>query len=151
MSAANSGIFSDPTARGLTLELVRVTEAAAIAAARLRGHGREKEADQAAVDAMRAELMLLPIEGRVVIGEGERDEAPMLFIGEPVGTGHGPSVDIAVDPLEGTTLCAKDMPGAIARQARALAPPLAQIVVPSSGSSAMSTAGPRPVPTFSPM
>ena len=110
MSVANTGIFSDPTARGLTLELVRVTEAAAIAAARLRGHGREKEADQAAVDAMRAELMVLPIEGRVVIGEGERDEAPMLFIGEPVGTGHGPSVDIAVDPLEGTTLFRSPVP-----------------------------------------
>ncbi|MFJ7837811.1 fructose-bisphosphatase class II, partial [Methylobacterium sp. NPDC097213] len=82
MAVANSGIFSDPTARGLTLELVRVTEAAAIAAARLRGQGREREADQAAVDAMRSELMVLPIEGIVVIGEGERDEAPMLFIGE---------------------------------------------------------------------
>ncbi len=114
MSAADTGIFSDPTARGLTLELVRVTEAAAIAAARLRGHGREKEADQAAVDAMRAELMVLAVEGTVVIGEGERDEAPMLFIGERVGNGTGPAVDIAVDPLEGTTLCAKDMPGAIA-------------------------------------
>ena len=103
-----------PVARSLTLELARVTERAAIAAARLRGQGREKEADQAAVDAMRLELNLLPIDGTVVIGEGERDNAPMLYIGERLGTGDGPKVDIAVDPLEGTTLCAKDMPGAIA-------------------------------------
>ena len=114
MTMADTGIFSDPAARGLTLELVRVTERAAVAAARLRGQGKEKEADQAAVDAMRAELKALPIDGTVVIGEGERDEAPMLFIGEKLGTGDGPAVDIAVDPLEGTTLCAKDMPGAIA-------------------------------------
>ncbi|KAB1073022.1 class II fructose-bisphosphatase [Methylobacterium planeticum] len=101
-------------ARTLTLELARVTERAAIAAARLRGQGNEKEADQAAVDAMRRELSILPIDGTVVIGEGERDQAPMLFIGERLGSGEGPAVDIAVDPLEGTTLCAKDMPGAIA-------------------------------------
>ncbi len=100
--------------RILTLELVRVTERAAVAAARLRGRGDEKAADQAAVDAMRRELNRLPIEGTVVIGEGERDEAPMLFIGEKVGAGRGPKVDIAVDPLEGTTLCAKNMPGSIA-------------------------------------
>ncbi|MEM7620847.1 MAG: class II fructose-bisphosphatase [Pseudomonadota bacterium] len=93
--------------RVLTLEIARVTEAAAIAAARLRGHGDEKSADQAAVDAMRSELNKLPIQGRVVIGEGERDEAPMLYIGEEVGQGEGTKVDIAVDPLEGTTLCAK--------------------------------------------
>src|SRR5271169_3018830 len=99
--------------RILTLEIVRVTERAAVSAARLRGHGNEKAADQAAVDAMRRELSKLPIGGTVVIGEGERDEAPMLFIGEEVGTGKGPKVDIAVDPLEGTTLCAKNMPGAI--------------------------------------
>lgn len=100
--------------RILTLELVRVTERAAVSAARWRGRGNEKAADQAAVDAMRRELNRLPIRGVVRIGEGERDEAPMLFIGETVGTGHGPRVDIAVDPLEGTTLCAKNMPGAIA-------------------------------------
>src|SRR6201996_772776 len=100
--------------RILTLELVRVTERAAVSAARLRGHGNEKAADQAAVDAMRRELNKLPIQGTVVIGEGERDEAPMLFIGEKVGLNAGPYVDIAVDPLEGTTLCAKNMPGAIA-------------------------------------
>src|SRR6202040_3331436 len=100
--------------RILTLEIVRVTERAAVSAARLRGHGNEKAADQAAVDAMRRELNKLPIEGTVVIGEGERDEAPMLFIGEKVGINAGPKVDIAVDPLEGTTLCAKNMPGAIA-------------------------------------
>jgi fructose-1,6-bisphosphatase II / sedoheptulose-1,7-bisphosphatase len=100
--------------RILTLELVRVTERAAVSAARWRGRGNEKAADQAAVDAMRRELNRLTIRGTVRIGEGERDEAPMLFIGETVGTGHGPRVDIAVDPLEGTTLCAKNMPGAIA-------------------------------------
>lgn len=105
--------------RILTLELVRVTERAAVAAARLRGRGHEKAADQAAVDAMRRELNKLPIDGTVVIGEGERDEAPMLFIGERVGNRNGPKVDIAVDPLEGTTLCAKDMPGSIAVMAMA--------------------------------
>src|ERR1039458_9380986 len=105
--------------RILTLEIVRVTERAAVSAARLRGHGNEKAADQAAVDAMRRELNKLPIEGTVVIGEGERDEAPMLFIGEKVGLNAGPQVDIAVDPLEGTTLCAKNMPGAIATMAMA--------------------------------
>ncbi len=105
--------------RILTLEIVRVTERAAVSAARLRGHGNEKAADQAAVDAMRRELNKLPIEGTVVIGEGERDEAPMLFIGEKVGMNAGPKVDIAVDPLEGTTLCAKNMPGAIATMAMA--------------------------------
>ncbi|HYP58401.1 MAG TPA: class II fructose-bisphosphatase [Beijerinckia sp.] len=100
--------------RVLTLEFVRVAERAAVAAARLRGRGDEKLADKAAVDAMRRELNRLPIEGTIVIGEGERDEAPMLFIGEEVGTKLGPKIDIAVDPLEGTTLCAKDMPGSIA-------------------------------------
>src|SRR6266436_1107271 len=105
--------------RILTLEIVRVTERAAVSAARLRGHGNEKAADQAAVDAMRRELNKLPIEGTVVIGEGERDEAPMLYIGEKVGINAGPQVDIAVDPLEGTTLCAKNMPGAIATLAMA--------------------------------
>ena len=105
--------------RILTLELVRVTERAAVSAARLRGRGNEKDADQAAVDAMRRELNKLPIDGTVVIGEGEIDEAPMLFIGEQVGTKQGPKVDIAVDPLEGTTLCAKNMPGAIATIAMA--------------------------------
>lgn len=105
--------------RILTLEIVRVTERAAVSSARLRGHGNEKAADQAAVDAMRRELNKLPIEGTIVIGEGERDEAPMLFIGEKVGINAGPKVDIAVDPLEGTTLCAKNMPGAIATLAMA--------------------------------
>ena len=105
--------------RILSLEIVRVTERAAVSAARLRGRGNEKAADQAAVDAMRRELNKLPIDGTIVIGEGERDEAPMLFIGETVGNKHGPRVDIAVDPLEGTTLCAKNMPGAIATMAMA--------------------------------
>ena len=99
--------------RSLTLELVRVTERAAIAAAGWRGKGDEKAADHAAVEAMRAELGRVTIDGRIVIGEGERDEAPMLFIGEAVGGGEGPQVDIAVDPLEGTTLCAKNQPDSI--------------------------------------
>src|SRR6201989_119971 len=103
--------------RILTLEIVRVTERAAVSAARLRGHGNEKEADQAAVDAMRRELGKLPIHGTVVIGEGERDEAPMLFIGENVGKKTGPQVAIAVDPLEGTTLCAENVAAAIATMA----------------------------------
>jgi fructose-1,6-bisphosphatase II / sedoheptulose-1,7-bisphosphatase len=99
--------------RILTMELVRVTERAAVAAARLRGRGDEKAADQVAVDAMRQELNNLAINGTVVIGEGERDEAPMLYIGEEVGSG-GPDVDIALDPLEGTTICAKNLPNALA-------------------------------------
>jgi fructose-1,6-bisphosphatase II / sedoheptulose-1,7-bisphosphatase len=100
--------------RVLVLEVARVTEAAAIAAARLRGRGQEKAADKVAVDAMRRELAQLAIRGTVVIGEGEMDEAPMLYIGEKVGSGEGPEVDIAVDPLEGTTICAKAMPNALA-------------------------------------
>ncbi|WP_394154089.1 class II fructose-bisphosphatase [Loktanella salsilacus] len=100
--------------RSLSLGLARVSEAAAIACAPLIGRGDEKAADQAAVDAMRTQLNKLDIAGVVVIGEGERDEAPMLFIGEEVGTGNGPGVDIALDPLEGTTLTAKDMPNALA-------------------------------------
>src|ERR1700726_2510773 len=93
--------------RVLSIEIARVTERAAVAAARLRGRGAEKMSDQAAVDAMRQELRRLPIDGTVVIGEGEMDEAPMLFIGEKVGAPGGFKVDIAVDPLEGPTLCAK--------------------------------------------
>ena len=107
--------------RLLSLGLARVSEAAALASARLIGRGDEKAADQAAVNAMRDQLNLLDINGVVVIGEGERDEAPMLFIGEKVGTRTGPKVDIAVDPLEVTTLCAKDMPGSIAVMAMAQA------------------------------
>ncbi|MBN2629075.1 MAG: class II fructose-bisphosphatase [Rhodobacteraceae bacterium] len=99
--------------RLLSLGLARVSEAAALASAALVGRGDEKAADQAAVNAMRDQLNLLDIAGVVVIGEGERDEAPMLFIGEEVGTGKGPAVDIALDPLEGTTLTAKDMPNAL--------------------------------------
>jgi fructose-1,6-bisphosphatase II / sedoheptulose-1,7-bisphosphatase len=99
--------------RLLSLGLARVSEAAALASASLIGRGDEKAADQAAVNAMRDQLNLLDIAGVVVIGEGERDEAPMLFIGEEVGTGKGPAVDIALDPLEGTTLTAKDMPNAL--------------------------------------
>src|SRR5262249_43533242 len=119
---ANASITVQPhllIERILTLEIVRVTERAAVSAARLRGRGAEQAAARAAVDAMRRELNNLPIHGTVVIGEGELDEAPMLFIGEEVGTRKGPKVDIAVDPLEGTTLCAKNMPGAIATVAMA--------------------------------
>lgn len=100
--------------RNLALELVRVTEAAALSASLLMGRGDEKLADQAAVDAMRNALNNLHIEGTVVIGEGERDLAPMLYIGEKVGTGHGPALDIALDPLEGTTITAKGGPNALA-------------------------------------
>jgi fructose-1,6-bisphosphatase II / sedoheptulose-1,7-bisphosphatase len=100
--------------RNLALEVVRVTEAAALSAARLMGRGDEKAADQAAVDAMRRALNSLSIDGVVVIGEGERDEAPMLYIGEKVGNGSGPRVDIALDPLEGTTITAKGGPNALA-------------------------------------
>jgi len=99
--------------RNLALEVVRVTEAAALAASRLMGRGDEKAADQAAVDAMRSALNSLAIEGTVVIGEGERDEAPMLYIGEKVGAG-GPKIDIALDPLEGTTITAKGGQNALA-------------------------------------
>jgi fructose-1,6-bisphosphatase II / sedoheptulose-1,7-bisphosphatase len=101
--------------RMLTIEIARVTEAAAIAAARWRGRGDEKRADQAAVDAMRQALnTIVEMDGLVVIGEGERDEAPMLYIGERVGGGKSWQIDIALDPLEGTTLCAKAMPNSIA-------------------------------------
>jgi fructose-1,6-bisphosphatase II / sedoheptulose-1,7-bisphosphatase len=101
--------------RMLTIEIARVTEAAAIAAARWRGRGDEKAADQAAVDAMRQALnQVMLVDGLVVIGEGERDEAPMLFIGEKVGGGGSQHIDVALDPLEGTTLCAKAMPNSIA-------------------------------------
>lgn len=98
----------------LIMEVVRVVERAAVAAARWRGRGDERAADQAAVDAMRRELNRLPIDGTVVIGVGERDAAPSLYIGESVGTGFGPAVDIALDPLEGTTMCAKNQPDSLA-------------------------------------
>ena len=113
-SMATSESKSGGLERVLVGEVARVTEAAAIAAARLRGRGDEKAADKAAVDAMRSELGKVHIRGRVVIGEGEMDESPMLYIGEEVGIGDGPEVDIAVDPLEGTTICAKAMPNALA-------------------------------------
>jgi fructose-1,6-bisphosphatase II / sedoheptulose-1,7-bisphosphatase len=112
---------ADPSAsnvldRVLVLEMVRVTEAAAIAASKLIGRGDEKAADAAAVEAMRAALNALPFDGTVVIGEGERDEAPMLYIGERVGSAQdsGPKIDIALDPLEGTTITAKAGPNALA-------------------------------------
>ncbi len=97
----------------LAYKLVKVTEAAALAAYKLAGFGDEKKADQVAVDAMRTVLSSMEINGTIVIGEGERDEAPMLYIGEKVGTGNGPEIDIAVDPLEGTTICAHYKSGAM--------------------------------------
>jgi fructose-1,6-bisphosphatase II / sedoheptulose-1,7-bisphosphatase len=100
--------------RVLVLEMVRVTEAAAIAASKLIGRGDEKAADAAAVEAMRAAFNELEFDGTVVIGEGERDEAPMLYIGEKVGKGTGPKIDIALDPLEGTTICATGGPNSLA-------------------------------------
>ena len=112
----NSPRASSVLDRVLVLEMVRVTEAAAIAASKLVGRGDEKAADAAAVEAMRAALNELPMDGTVVIGEGERDEAPMLYIGEKVGSaqGTGPGIDIALDPLEGTTITAKAGPNALA-------------------------------------
>jgi fructose-1,6-bisphosphatase class II len=99
--------------RNLALELVRATEAAALSSARVMGRGDEVEADRAAVDAMRSALNRMEMAATVVIGEGERDEAPMLYIGEKVGTGHGPSLELALDPLEGTTICATGGPNAL--------------------------------------
>src|SRR5688500_20302082 len=100
--------------RNLALELVRVTEAAAMAASRWMGRGDKNGADGAAVDAMRTILETVSMDGVVVIGEGEKDEAPMLYNGEHIGDGSPPEVDVAVDPLEGTELCAKGLPNAIA-------------------------------------
>jgi len=114
MSQIDQQTASHVLDRVLVLEMVRVTEAAAIAASTLVGRGDEKAADAAAVEAMRAALNELDMDGTVVIGEGERDEAPMLFIGEKVGTGQGPEIDIALDPLEGTTICAKAGPNSLA-------------------------------------
>ncbi len=108
------GEYTSKMDRNLALEAVRVTEAAALAASRLMGRGDEKAADQAAVDAMRRALNSLHMQGTVQIGEGERDEAPMLYIGEEVGTGEGPKIDIALDPLEGTTITAKGGTNALA-------------------------------------
>jgi fructose-1,6-bisphosphatase II / sedoheptulose-1,7-bisphosphatase len=110
MTATASSVLD----RVLVLEMVRVTEAAAIACLPMVGRGDEKAADAAAVEAMRAALNELDMDGTVVIGEGERDEAPMLFIGEKVGTGNGPAIDIALDPLEGTTICATAGPNSLA-------------------------------------
>ena len=102
-----------PIERNLGLDLVRVTETAAMAAARWQGRGDPDAADKAAVDGMRLHLSTIEIDGIVVIGEGEKDNAPMLFNGERVGTGTGMQVDVAVDPVDGTRLTAKGMPGAI--------------------------------------
>jgi fructose-1,6-bisphosphatase II len=103
-----------PIERNMAMEMVRVTEAAAIAAARHMGKGDKELVDQAAVDAMRSTLGSIAMDGVVVIGEGEKDEAPMLYVGEEIGDGHDPKVDIAVDPIDGTTLLSKGLPGAIA-------------------------------------
>ncbi len=100
--------------RNLGLELARVTESAAIAGARWQGRGDKVAADQAAVDAMRVILASIDIDGEIIIGEGEKDEAPMLYNGEKVGNGKGPRVDVAVDPIDGTRLTAGGMPGALA-------------------------------------
>ncbi|TLG72804.1 class II fructose-bisphosphatase [Methylocystis sp. B8] len=105
--------------RYLTLELARASERAAVAAARLRGRGDEMAADLAAAEAMREELSRLPVRGRVVIGEGDEDAAPLLYVGEEIGAGIGPRVDLGVAALEGSTLCAKDMPGSISVAAMA--------------------------------
>jgi fructose-1,6-bisphosphatase II / sedoheptulose-1,7-bisphosphatase len=113
MAAQRKYVEETMLPRGLVLDAVAICEMAAIASAQLRGLGDEKAADQVAVDAMRRALNELPIRGTIVIGEGERDEAPMLYIGEAVGQGTGPVVDIALDPLEGTTLTAKALPGAM--------------------------------------
>lgn len=114
MSENNSAAPSAGLGQNLVWDVLRVTECAAVEAAKLRGRGDEMAADKAAVDSMRSELNKLDIDGRIVIGEGERDEAPMLFIGEEIGNKKGPKVDIAVDPLEGTTLCAKSLPNSLA-------------------------------------
>ena len=115
--------------RSLTLELVRVTERAAIAAAEWRGKGNEQAADEAAVKAMRAELDKVAIAGRIVIGEGEANECDDLYIGQAVGAGQGPEVDIAVDPLEGVTLCAKNQPDSIVVLAMAVLYTLLNLVI----------------------
>src|SRR5919112_4064744 len=104
---------SDPT-RNLALELARVTEAAALAAGRFMGRGDKEAADEAAVNAMRIVLQTVDMSGIIVIGEGEKDNAPMLYNGENVGNGTGPEVDVAVDPIDGTTLMSKGMPNALA-------------------------------------
>jgi fructose-1,6-bisphosphatase II len=121
MSALSTSPISDSTLpsgggldRNVGLELGRVTEAAALAAARWMGRGDKNALDQAAVDAMRRRLNAIPMDGNIVIGEGEKDEAPMLYIGEHVGTGQPPQVDVAVDPVDGTTLLSKGLPNAVA-------------------------------------
>jgi fructose-1,6-bisphosphatase II len=108
-----------PIDRNLALELVRVTEGAAMAVARFMGRNQKEDADQAAVDSMRRSLNFVDMDGVVVIGEGEKDEAPMLYIGERVGNGSPPEVDVAVDPIDGTRLVARGLPGGIATVALA--------------------------------
>src|SRR5215218_1661859 len=112
--AGRDGVLPPDPDRNLALELVRVTEAAAIAAARFMGRNDKERVDQAAVDAMRPVLRSIQMDGVIVIGEGEKDEAPMLYNGERVGSGAAPAVDVAVDPVDGTTLTAKSLPDALA-------------------------------------
>jgi fructose-1,6-bisphosphatase II len=114
MASTQDTVVGPQLDRNLALELVRVTEAAAMAAARHAGRGDKERVDQAAVDAMRPALSTIPMDGIVVIGEGEKDEAPMLYNGERVGAGGEPFVDVAVDPVDGTTLTAKNLPDALA-------------------------------------
>lgn len=116
---ASHQLLTTPTDRNLALELVRVTEGAALAAARLMGRDRKDEADNAAVTAMRDRLQYIDMDGVVVIGEGEKDKAPMLYIGEKVGNGNPPQMDVAVDPIDGTRLVARGLPGGIATVALA--------------------------------
>ena len=140
--------------RNIALELVRVTEAAALASGRWVGRGDKVAADQAAVDAMRLMIDTVSMDGVVVIGEGEKDEAPMLYNGESVGTGEGPACDVAVDPIDGTRLTALGQPNALSASAiteSAFGCPRAVRRVPSIGSTATSHAGPTPVPTDSPL
>src|SRR5947199_6333820 len=117
LSAPRQNPKQEEPDRNLALELVRVTEAAAMAAGRWVGRGDKNGGDQAAVDAMRKLVGSVSMRGIVVIGEGEKDEAPMLFNGEEVGNGHGPECDVAVDPIDGTTLMSKGMPNALAELA----------------------------------
>jgi len=119
MAAAGTRDLGTPIDRNLALELVRVTEGAAMSAARFMGRNQKEAADQAAVDSMRRSLGFVDMDGIVVIGEGEKDEAPMLYIGELVGNGNPPTVDVAVDPIDGTRLVARGLPGGIATVALA--------------------------------
>ncbi len=137
--------------RNLALELVRVTEAAALASGRFMGRGDKEAADGAAVNAMRLVLQSVDVDGIIVIGEGEKDNAPMLYNGERVGNGSSPEVDVAVDPIDGTRPLAFGRTGSVATVATELLRPKASGRVPSIGSTATSTSGAEPLPTCSPL